>query len=166
MTYSLAQVNVARLVATLEDPLLEGFVSALAPVNAAADEAPGFLWRLQDKGGNATDIEAFGWDAGDGVGIIVNLSVWADMASLNAFVYSDLHRAVLRQRRQWFKPMVESSTACWWIPEGTVPTTGEAEERVRHLRLHGPTPHAFSLRTHFPAPELDQRDAERSLSGR
>lgn len=152
MTYQLAQVNVARLVATLEDPLLEGFVSGLAPVNAAADEAPGFVWRLQDDGGNATEIEAFGWDVGDGVGIVVNLSVWVDMEHLIAFVYSDLHRAVLRQRRQWFKPMVESSLACWWIPEGTIPTTDDAEERVKYLRDNGPSPYAFTLREHFPAP--------------
>ena len=127
-------------------------MSALEPVNAAADSAPGFVWRLQGDGGSATDIEAFGWDIGDSVGVIVNMSVWTDMEHLTAFVYSDAHRAVLRQRRQYFKPMVESTLACWWVPEGHQPTTDEAEERVLHLRANGPTPYAFTLREHFPAP--------------
>ena len=95
MTYHLAQVNHGRLVASLDDPQLAGFVSALEPVNAAADSAPGFVWRLQGDGGSATDIEAFGWDIGDSVGVIVNMSVWTDMEHLTAFVYSDAHRAVL-----------------------------------------------------------------------
>jgi hypothetical protein len=28
----------------------------------------------------------------------------------------------------------------------------EAEERVMHLRAHGPTAHAFTLKQHFPPP--------------
>ena len=37
----------------------------------------------------------------------------------------------------------------------------EAEERVIHLRVYGPTAHAFSLREHFPPPDA----AEDSESG-
>ena len=59
---------------------------------------------------------------------------------------------MLRRRRQWFVPMAEAYTALWWIPQGSVPTTLDAEERVRHLRAHGPTPYAFTLREHFPPP--------------
>ena len=44
-------------------------------------------------------------------------------------------------------------TALWWIPDGATPTTDDAEDRIRHLRLHGPTPYAFTLRVHFPPPE-------------
>jgi Domain of unknown function (DUF3291) len=154
MAHHLAQVNVGRLVATLDDPQLEGFVAALDPVNAVADSAPGFVWRLQSESGNATDVEAFGWDRGDSVAIIVNMSVWTDLEHLTAFVYSPEHREVLRQRRQWFVPMKESYTACWWVPAGDLPTTEDAEERVRHLRQHGPTPWAFTMREHFTAPSL------------
>ena len=48
--------------------------------------------------------------------------------------------------------MAVAHTALWWIPRGHVPTPQEAEERVIHLRVYGPTPHAFSLREHFPPP--------------
>ena len=149
----LAQVNVARLLAPLDTPQLAGFVAALAPVNATADAAPGFVWRLHDGNGDATDIEAFQWDTAGQVGVIVNMSVWTDLERLTEYVYSPLHREVLRQRRQWFAAVTEATTACWWVPEGHVPTTDEAEERVRHLREHGPTPWAFHLRTHFPPEE-------------
>jgi Domain of unknown function (DUF3291) len=49
--------------------------------------------------------------------------------------------------------MKEAYTALWWIPRGHIPAIGEAEDRVRHLRAHGPTPHAFTLREHFPPPD-------------
>jgi hypothetical protein len=42
--------------------------------------------------------------------------------------------------------------AAWWIPRGHIPAVAEAEDRVRHLRAHGPTPHAFTLKVHFPPP--------------
>ena len=65
MAYQLAQVNVARLLAPLESAQLEGFVQALDPVNASAEAAPGFVWRLKTDEGNATSIRAFEWDVGD-----------------------------------------------------------------------------------------------------
>jgi hypothetical protein len=60
--YALAQVNIGRLRAPLDSPVLAGFVAALDPVNAAADTAPGFIWRLQTEDGNATAVRAFQWD--------------------------------------------------------------------------------------------------------
>jgi hypothetical protein len=51
--------------------------------------------------------------------------------------------------------MTEAHLALWWIPRGTVPAVADAESRVLHLREHGPTPHAFTLRAPFPAPGTD-----------
>lgn len=150
--WQLAQVNVGRLQAQLDHPRLAAFVDALDPVNAAADAAPGFVWRLQTDAGNATGVKAFTWDAGDSAGIIINLSVWTDMEHLSSFVLGDLHRAVLRRRREFFQRMAEAYVACWWVPDGHRPTPEEAETRVRFLRANGPSPYAFSLRHHFPPP--------------
>jgi Domain of unknown function (DUF3291) len=149
----LAQVNIGRLRAPLDDPQLAAFVEALDPVNAAADRAPGFVWRLQTEDGNATAVEAFTWDAGDSAGLIINMSVWTDVEHLTAFVLGDLHRAILRQRREFFQKMTEAYLACWWVPTGHRPTTDEAEERVGYLRANGPSPFAFTLRHHFPPPD-------------
>lgn len=138
----------------LESPLLADFMAALGPVNAAADAAPGFLWRLQTEDGNATSVQAFEWDRAGSAGVLVNMSVWQSVETLAAFVYSDVHRQVLRRRRQWFARMTEAYAALWWVPRGHVPTTDEAEERVLHLREFGPTPYVFTLREHFPPPDV------------
>ena len=152
MAFELAQVNIGRLTAPVDSPVLAGFMAALDPVNAAAEQAPGFIWRLQTEDGNATSVRAFEWDRAGSAGVIINMSVWESVEALAAFVYSDAHRRVLRRRRQWFVPMAEAYTALWWIPRGSVPTPVDAEERVLHLRAHGATPHAFTLREHFPPP--------------
>lgn len=157
--WHLAQVNIGRLTEPLDHPQLAAFLQALDPVNAAADQAPGFVWRLQTDEGNATAVEAFTWDAGESAGMIINLSVWTDVEHLTAFVLGDLHRAILRRRREFFHRMTEAYLACWWIPEGHLPSTDEAEERVRYLRANGPTPLAFTLRHHFPPPD-DEAAAE------
>ena len=164
MTFELAQVNVARLAAPLDDPRLADFVAALDPVNAAADASPGFVWRLQTEDGNATAVHAFEWDAAGSSGVIVNMSVWRDVEQLAAFVYGELHRQVLRRRRDWFERMREAYTACWWVPAGHRPSTAEAEDRIRHLRKHGPTRYAFTLRTSYPPP--DDADSGTAVRGR
>ena len=65
--YHVAQVNIGRILAPLEDPQMAGFVSRLDELNALADSAPEFVWRLQTTEGNATYFrpafsrEAFRW---------------------------------------------------------------------------------------------------------
>jgi hypothetical protein len=154
MDYVVAQVNFGRLVAPLDSPRLADFVAGLDPVNAAADGAPGFVWRLQTEDGNATSLRAFEDDA-DGApgGIIINMSVWESVEDLAAYVYGDTHRALLRRRREWFELMKDAYAALWWIPRGHIPTPAEAEDRVRRLRAHGPAPDAFTLKVHFPPPD-------------
>jgi hypothetical protein len=143
----LAQLNIALPVAPLTDPELAGFVAALEPVNALADAAPGFVWRMQTEDGDATAIRGFGDDR-----LIVNMSVWTCVETLGAYVYSGLHREVMARRRQWFSRMRDAYQVMWWVPDGVRPTVADAEERLEHLREHGPTPYAFTFRTPFPAP--------------
>ena len=71
MEYLLAQVNIGRLLEPLDSPRLAGFVAALDQVNAAADAAPGFVWRLQTEDGNATSVQAFRWDQAGSAGVLV-----------------------------------------------------------------------------------------------
>jgi len=148
MTYHLAQVNIARMLAPLTDPRMAGFVAGLDAINTLADSSPGFLWRLQTPEGNATDIRPFEDDL-----IIVNLSLWASLADLSAFVYKSRHRQVLQQRQQWFQRFNGPYVALWWVPSGHIPTVEEAKERLAYLSGHGETPHAFSFKKLYPAPE-------------
>ena len=145
----LAQLNVARLVRSLDHPQLEPFVSALDEVNAVADAAPGFVWRLQEESGNAIGVRPWGED------MIVNLSLWDDLESLRAYVFAPDHAAVLRRRREYFEPMPTPHLVVWWVPVGHRPELDEARERLDHLEAHGPTPYAFTLRTAFPPDGAD-----------
>ncbi|WP_328493982.1 DUF3291 domain-containing protein [Streptomyces sp. NBC_00414] len=146
--YELAQVNISRLQAPLDSPQLKDFVDALDPVNAVADSADGFVWRLQSDEGNATDVSVFGDDW-----LIINMSVWRDTNALTAFMYQGRHRELLTRRNEWFERIQEAMTALWWVPAGHRPTVAEAEERLLHLRTHGATAYAFTLRTSFPPGE-------------
>jgi hypothetical protein len=53
-SYELAEVNIALARDELDSPLLSDFMAALDPVNARADAAPGFVWRMQNTDGDAT----------------------------------------------------------------------------------------------------------------
>jgi hypothetical protein len=145
--WHVAQVNIARLLAPLDSPRLADFVALLEPINALADAAPGFVWRLQTDDGDATAIRAFGDDR-----IIVNLTVWETIEALADYAYASRHAEVLRRRREWFEKMTEPHLAVWWIPAGGVPSVAEAEHRLAMLRGRGPSPEAFTLRDWFPSP--------------
>lgn len=147
MAYHLAQINIARLIAPIDDPRIAGFVAELDPVNALADAAPGFVWRLQSASGNATDI-AYSEDPF----LIVNMSVWESVQSLRAFSYQSHHLQVFRQRTKWFEKSAVPSYCLWWVPAGHVPTVAEGRERLEHYQQHGPTQHAFWFQHLFPAP--------------
>ena len=55
----LAVFNIARLRAPMDDPLIDDFRNNLDPINALAEQSPGFVWRLQDDSGNATNITPY-----------------------------------------------------------------------------------------------------------
>lgn len=145
--FELAQVNVARPLGPPGSPVLAEFMAALEPINALADAAPGFVWRLQTDDGDATSVPVFG-----STEHLVNMSVWADVESFADFVFKSAHVEVMRRRREWFAPMPQAYTALWWVPARTRPTVADAEERLAHLREHGPTPFAFTVRAPFPSP--------------
>jgi hypothetical protein len=100
MIYHLAQINIARLIAPLDDLKIAGFIAQLDPVNALADEAPGFVWRLKSDSGNATDI-AYNADPF----VIVNMSLWESIEALRDFAYRSDHRKVFQDRAKWFQKM-------------------------------------------------------------
>jgi Domain of unknown function (DUF3291) len=156
--HHLAQVNVAKMVAPLDDPIMAGFVSQLEAVNAIADASPGFVWRLKDDTGDATSMRVFDDDT-----VLVNMSVWESKDPLHQYVYRSGHGPALRDRAKWFARMTEAHLAMWWIPAGEKPTVEQAVERLLFLRAHGETPFAFTFRHAFDAPSAD---ALRLLDGR
>jgi hypothetical protein len=142
--YELAQLNIARMLSPLDDPRMADFVAGLDPVNAAAEAAPGFVWRLQTEDGDATSIRAFDDDM-----LLVNMSVWESIKALQEFVYRNTgHRDIFRRRNEFFE-RDEPYLVLWWIPAGTIPTIDEAKERLELLSTEGPSPRAFTFRSPF-----------------
>lgn len=147
MVHHLAQMNIARLVAPIDDPKIAEFVAQLEPINALADKAPGFVWRLQSTSGNATDI-AYSEDPF----VIVNMSVWESVEALRQFTHRSDHVRVLRDRAKWFEKIGKPSYCLWWVPAGHRPTLGEGRERLEHYQRYGATPYSFWFSQHFPQP--------------
>jgi hypothetical protein len=146
--FQIAQVNIGRIRAPLDDPLLAGFVARLADINALADSSPGFVWRLQTDAGNATSLRPYDDDR-----LLVNLSVWANPADLRDFVYRSAHAEVMRQRKSWFERFDGMYYALWWIPKGRIPSVQEAKDRLEVLRDRGESALAFSFAKLYPPPD-------------
>jgi Domain of unknown function (DUF3291) len=155
--YQLAQINIARMIAPLTDPVMADFVANLAPINAVADASPGFVWRFQTEQGDATGVRPYDDDR-----IIINFSVWEDLGSLRSFVYHSSHSGILKRRREWFDRLTEAYVALWWVPAAHRPTIAEAMARLERLKGQGPSPEAFTFREFYPAPDAMASAVERS----
>ena len=155
-SWHLAQLNIARPRAPLDDPLMAEFMANLERINALGDASPGFVWRLQDDSGNATALEQpFGPE------MIVNMTVWEDAEALRAFVFRSEHTGFLRRRAEWFDKPSGPISVLWWVPAGHRPSLAEARSRLDRLAELGPTPEAFSFARTFAA---DGRQAHRALA--
>jgi len=138
------------MLAPVTAPEIADFMAALDPINALADVAPGFVWRLQTGDGNATGIHAF-----DDELMLLNMSVWESIESLRAFTYTTAHTDVLRRRREWFERLEVAHLVLWWVPAGHIPSIDEAIDRLERIRRDGPTPAAFTFRVPFEPAAID-----------
>lgn len=148
MNYNIAQVNIARMLAPIDSPVMAGFVNNLDRINAVAEQSDGFIWRLKDEDNNATSLKIFEDDY-----LIVNMSVWASLEALFQFTYKSTHTEVFKRKKEWFSKMEDMHMACWYVEETKVPTTEEAKERLAYLNKYGETPYAFTFRSKFSAVE-------------
>lgn len=145
--YHLAQINILRFKRQKDDPANADFMDALDPVNALADKAPGFIWRLVGEGNDAVDIDP----VPDDPRLAVNMSVWEDVQSLGDFVYRNPeHLAIMRRRKEWAE-QIEVYQALWWIPIGHIPSVEEGFEKIELLEQNGASAEAFTFRQPFDA---------------
>lgn len=145
--FELAQLNIAIMKEPLESPSMADFVASLDRINALAEAAPGFVWRLQTEEGDATAMRPMGEDT------LVNMSVWRDIESLNRYVYGTAHVDIMRRRKEWFERMRDTSVVLWWVRQGHRPTVPEAIAKLELLRTQGPSAEAFTFRHAFLAPD-------------
>ncbi|MEZ9722040.1 DUF3291 domain-containing protein [Vibrio splendidus] len=144
----LAQLNIALAKYPLDAPEIKEFVDNLELVNGIAESSEGFVWRLKDESGDATNIQAF-----DDPNMIVNMSVWDSVDSLKNFMFRTHHRDFMRRKGDWFHRLSEDTYVLWWIEEDHTPTLEEAIERLERLREIGDTSYAFTFKTNFTASE-------------
>ena len=151
MEFHLAQLNIARMLAPIDSPVMADFVANLDRINGIAENSTGFVWRLKDDSNNATSIRIFDDDF-----LIVNMSVWQSVDALFQFVYQSGHLEIFKRRTEWFEKMPEMHMVLWYVPVGSTPSVADAVERLTHLRLQGETPYAFSFKKRFSSAEAEQ----------
>ena len=137
----LAQLNIGRLVAEPGDPRVAAFMAALDAVNGIGKRSPGFVWMMEGSGapGTGNTETRIGGDPC----FVSNLTVWEDVASLERFVFTTVHKRFYDRRAAWFELLGRPHFVMWWVPAGHRPTLDEGLERLRHLEDHGNTDRAF-----------------------
>ena len=142
--YHIAQINIARMLAPIDSDTMSGFVARIDEINALADTADGFIWRLQGEEGNATALRVFADDM-----LIINMSVWESIDALHAYTYKSDHAQVFRRRKDWFSLMEKPHMALWYIPAGHIPTPDEAKHKLALIEKQGASPSAFTFVKRF-----------------
>ena len=148
--YHIAQYNIARMRAELDDPLMEGFVSRLDKLNHLADRSPGFVWRLKaDQHDTSTSIRPYK----DDPLVVINMSIWESIDALHAFAYRTDHGPMYAARHTWFEPMDGHTLVLWWVAAGYIPDGSQGKIRLELLHRRGPSPKAFTLKQRFLPPD-------------
>lgn len=148
MWYHLAQFNLARIQAPLDDPTMFDYARAIPVLNQLGEESAGFVWRSRESGLDPADPM-----------LLPTLSVWEGPEALRKFVYQSGHTEIMRRRGEWLLPLGRPSLVLWWVPAGHRPTLAEAQARLAHLAEQGPTPMAFSFAAPFGDPDVPEREA-------
>jgi len=144
--YQLAQVNVAKAIDDLDSVALEGFVNRLDEINALADDAPGFVWRLIPDDNDHSYIRGY-----EDPRMIVNISVWENIDDLKNYVYRSTHLELIQQKKEWFEPIITAHMALWWVPIGTQPSEKDGVSRLDVLTSQGPSAEAFTFSKPWPS---------------
>ncbi|WP_299148661.1 DUF3291 domain-containing protein [uncultured Dokdonia sp.] len=149
MVYHLAQLNVARMKGvSIEDPEMKDFRDNTDRVNELAESSPGFIWRdiivtEAAPAPNALNDEQ----------VLINFSVWVDVASLREFTYKTFHSAIMKRQKEWFQKYGTAHYVLWWIKAGTTPTAQEGLEKLELLQKHGASKEAFTFKEVYEKPE-------------
>ena len=141
--FYLAEINIAKRLAPMDDPIMQDFVNNVDNMNAIADKSEGFIWRLQEEDKDEA-VVIFQDDS-----LIINMSVWETINALFNYTYKSGHIEVFKRKKEWFSKMKMVHMAFWYVPEDYKPTFKDAKARLDHKEKHGDTPFAFSFKAKF-----------------
>lgn len=133
----IAQFNVARARWPLDDPRMAGFMDNVGRINALAERAPGYVWRLVDEHG--PEAPQFPGETQ----MTFTLSVWESLSALRHFTLNTVHKQFRTRTREWFEVPTEPYLAMWAVADGHRPEGVEALTHLALLRAHGPSEHVF-----------------------
>ncbi len=136
----IAQINIAHMLFDRDQPGMAGFMDNLDRINTLAESSDGFMWRLKDDSGNATDIQAF-----DNPRILINISVWESTDALYNFVYKTVHKKFVGRRTQWFEPATQPGYAIWPVAPGHKPKLAEGIAKLDQFRHNGASATVFDF---------------------
>ena len=139
--HHLAELNVGRLLAPVDDPRVADFMNNLDRINGLGKRMPGFVWMAEGSGEPGTGNTETKID-GDPQ-YVSNLTVWEDAPSLETFVWGTVHKQFYERRTEWFEVMDKMHFVMWWVPIGHQPTIEEAMERLDMLQATGDSEDAF-----------------------
>jgi hypothetical protein len=139
--HHLAELNIGRLLAPVDDPRVADFMNNLDRINGLGKRMPGFVWMAEGSGepgtGN-TDAKIEGDPQ-----FVSNLTVWEDIKSLETFVWGTVHKQFYERRQEWFEMMDKMHFVMWWVPIGHKPTLDEGLARLDQLTKNGDSDDAF-----------------------
>ena len=132
---------------SIDDPEMKDFRDNTERVNTLADYSPGFVWRDtfnpdDEPRPNSLQDEQ----------VLINFSVWEDVASLKDFTYKTFHTSIMKRQKEWFQNYGKAHYALWWVEAGTIPSEKEGMSRLRYLQENGPSEKAFTFQQVFSQP--------------
>lgn len=137
----LAELNLGRLLAPIDDPRVADFMNNLDRINGLGKRMPGFVWMSEGSGEPGTGNTEN--SVGDDPQLVFNLTVWEDLSSLETFVFNTLHAKFMNRKSEWFEVLDQQHFVMWWVEEGHRPSQAEAMARLADLRENGPSDRAF-----------------------
>lgn len=148
MVYHLIHANIATMHAPFDDPCMADFVAMADEIDALAHAAPGFVAQPTPSDEGAVFKGS----------VLLNLSIWESVESLEVFTYGGQHELALARRTEWFTQEPQPNYVLFWMPAGEVPSEVEIERRREILAENGPTPFAFNFVQRFTVEVERQRD--------
>jgi hypothetical protein len=143
ITCHLAQVNIAKRLAPLDDPIMQDFINNVERINRIADKSDGFKWRMQNEDKDLA-MDIFKDDS-----LVINISVWENLEALFKYTYNSGHIDVFKRKKEWFSKMKMTHMAFWYVSHDYKPTFEDAKARLDYMNTHGDTPYAFSFKSKF-----------------
>lgn len=123
----------------------QAFSSLGGQIMQRVDQGSGFIWAAGTSFYEDENVSRIFNNSA----IIFNLSVWRDLESLKAFVYTGNHLFALKSNKNWFKKLDGRVYALWWIKAGELPTIELAKSKLDLINAIGPSSAAFDFSTCF-----------------